>query len=83
MLILLVLFSRKSKPNLVFNDEEEDGNDVLELKEKLDACKLDSSPDQSAGKCYMLIFVFPFFFFIKSIAREQNTVMYIDRIFQC
>ena len=43
------------KQTLVLNDEDDD-DDVLELKERLAAYNLDSSPDQSAGKCYIIIF---------------------------
>ena len=43
------------KQTLVLNDDDDD-DDVLELKERLAAYNLDSSPDQSAGKCYMIIF---------------------------
>ena len=48
------------KQTLVLNDDddddEEEEEDVLELKERLAAYNLDSSPDQSAGKCYIVIF---------------------------
>ena len=45
------------KQTLVLNDDDDDDNDdVLELKERLAAYNLDSSPDQSAGKCYIIIF---------------------------
>ena len=43
------------KQTLVMNDDDDD-DDVLELKERLAAYNLDSSPDQSAGKCYIIIF---------------------------
>ena len=43
------------KQTLVLNDDDDD-DDVLELKERLAAYNLDSSPDQSAGKCYIIIF---------------------------
>ncbi|XP_059462496.1 DNA topoisomerase 2 isoform X2 [Corylus avellana] len=40
----------KEKPTLVLNDEDDDEDDeVLELKERLAAYNLDSSPDQSAA----------------------------------
>ena len=42
------------KQTSVLNDDDDD--DVLELKERLAAYNLDSSPDQSAGKCYIIIF---------------------------
>ena len=38
------------------DDDDNDGDDVLELKERLAAYNLDSSPDQSAGKWYIIIF---------------------------
>ena len=45
------------KQTLVLNDDDDDDDDdVLELKERLAAYDLDSSPDQSAGKCYIIIF---------------------------
>ena len=47
------------KQTLVLNDDDDDDDDdddVLELKERLAAYNLDSSPDQSAGKCYIIIF---------------------------
>ena len=43
------------KQTLVLNDDEDDDNDVLQLKERLPAYNVDSSPDQSAGKCYILL----------------------------
>ena len=43
------------KQTLVLNDDDDD-DDVLELKERLAAYNLDSSPDQSVGKCYIIIF---------------------------
>ena len=95
----------------------------VQLKERLAAYNVDSSPDQSAGKCYIgeiflksfiMIFtqlscnvrkitvddmgilfanriiydlvwgiLFLLFFFIKSIIREQNIVMYIHKNFPC
>lgn len=39
---------QQEKPTLVLNDDDED-DEVLELKERLAAYNLDSSPDQSAG----------------------------------
>ena len=46
------------KQTLVLNDDDDDDDDddVLELKERLAAYNVDSSPDQSAGKCYIIIF---------------------------
>ena len=45
------------KQTLVLNDDDDDDDDdVLELKERLAAYDLDSSPDQSAGKWYIIIF---------------------------
>ena len=45
------------KQTLVLNDDDDDDDDdVLELKERLAAFDLDSSPEQSAGKCYIIIF---------------------------
>ena len=45
------------KQTLVLNDDDDnDDDDVLELKERLAAYNLDSSPDQSAGTCYIIIF---------------------------
>ena len=45
------------KQTLVLNDDDDDDNDdVLKLKERLAAYNVDSSPDQSAGKCYIIIF---------------------------
>ena len=44
------------KQTLVLNDDDDDDNDdVLKLKERLAAYNVDSSPDQSAGKCYILL----------------------------
>ena len=43
------------KQTLVLNDDDDD-DDVLGLKERLAAYNLDSSLDQSAGKCYIIIF---------------------------
>ena len=48
------------KQTLVLNDDDDDDDeeeDVLELKERLAAYNLDSSPDQSASKCYIIIFL--------------------------
>ena len=42
------------KQSLVLNDDDND-DDVLELKERLAAYNLDSSPNQSASKCYIII----------------------------
>jgi DNA topoisomerase-2 len=39
---------QQEKPTLVLNDDDED-DEVLELKERLAAYNLESSPDQSAG----------------------------------
>ena len=43
---------------LVLNDDDDDddNDNVLELKERVAAYNVDSSPDQSAGKCYIIIF---------------------------
>ena len=43
------------KQTLVLNDDDDD-DDVLELKERLVAYNVNSSPNQSAGKCYIIIF---------------------------
>ena len=43
------------KQTLVLNDDEDDDDDVLQLKERLPAYNVDSFPDQSAGKCYILL----------------------------
>ena len=49
-----ITFSFQPKEQtLVLNDDDDN---VLELKERLAAYNLDSSPDQSAGKCYIIIF---------------------------
>ena len=44
------------KQTLALNDDDDDDDDVLELKERLAAYNLDASPDQSAGKCHIIIF---------------------------
>ena len=45
------------KQTLVLNDDDDDDNDdVLKLKERLAAYNLNSSPNQSASKCYIIIF---------------------------
>ena len=50
-----ITFSFQPKKwTLVLNDDDDD-NDVLELKERLAAYNLDSSPNQSASKCYIII----------------------------
>ena len=52
-----ITFSFQPKEQtLVLNDDDDDDDNVLELKERLAAYNLDSSPDQSAGKCYIIIF---------------------------
>ena len=56
MLILRFLFSRKRKLLVLNDDDDDEDDDVLELKELLAAYNLDSSPDQSAGTCYIIIF---------------------------
>ena len=43
------------KQTLVLNDDDDD-DDVLQLKERLAAYNINSSLDQSAGKCYIIIF---------------------------
>ncbi|XP_030973306.1 uncharacterized protein LOC115993158 [Quercus lobata] len=48
--------AKPKKQTLVLNDDDDDDDDVLELKERLVAYNVDSSPDQSAGKCYIIIF---------------------------
>ncbi|KAL4611319.1 hypothetical protein ACB092_08G115000 [Castanea dentata] len=49
--------AKPKNQTLVLNDDDDDeDDDVLELKERLAAYNLDSSPDQSAGKCYIIIF---------------------------
>ena len=56
-----IIFSfQLKKQTLVLNDDGDDDDDndddVLELKERLAAYNLDSYPDQSVGKCYIIIF---------------------------
>ena len=47
------------KQTLVLNDDDDN---VLELKEQLAAYNLNSSPDQSAGKCYIIIFHYTIYY---------------------
>ena len=48
------------KQTLVLNDDDDD--DVLQLKERLAAYNVDSSPGQSAGKCYIIIFRYTIYY---------------------
>ena len=51
-----ITFSFQPKEQtLVLNDDDDDDDNVLELKERLAAYNLDSSPNQSASKCYIII----------------------------
>ena len=52
------------KQTLVLNDDDDNNDDdnVLELKEQLAAYNLNSSPDQSAGKCYIIIFHYTIYY---------------------
>ena len=49
-------FQPRKQTSVLNDDDDDDDDDVLELKERLAAYNLDSSPDQSAGKCYIIIF---------------------------
>ena len=49
-------FQPKQRTLVLNDDDDDDDNDVLELKERIAAYNLDSSTDQSAGKCYIIIF---------------------------
>ncbi len=53
--VVITCSFQKEKATLVLTDDDDD--DMLKLKERLAAYNLDSSPEQSAGKFYMLIFV--------------------------
>lgn len=51
--------AKPKKQTLVLNDDDDDDvhdDDVLEFKERLAAYNLDSPADQSAGRCYIIIF---------------------------
>ena len=51
-----ITFSFQPKKRTSVLNDDDDNNDVLELKERLAAYNLDSSTDQLAGKCYIIIF---------------------------
>jgi hypothetical protein len=57
--VVITCSFQKEKATLVLtdDDDDDDDDDMLDLKERLAAYNLDSSPEQSAGKFYMLIFV--------------------------
>lgn len=69
---------QQERPALVLNDEDDSDDEVLELKERLAAYNLDSSPDQSAGKLQDHMVLLCMVWFIPQLApilQKNKTVV--------